>query len=122
MELIFNEDVIKLWLAFLRFSSMLRLRSAMTKAVHDYFHEQDFVQVHTPVFTSNDCEGAGETFTVVPGSDALLKQMRKEKAKDTAVLVAEEGNKVGMRDEEVFFDKKVHLTVSSQLHLESAVR
>uniref|UniRef100_A0AAQ4QHZ5 asparagine--tRNA ligase n=1 Tax=Gasterosteus aculeatus aculeatus TaxID=481459 RepID=A0AAQ4QHZ5_GASAC len=46
------------------FSSLLRIRSEATTAVHSYFKENGFVQIHTPVITSNDCEGAGELFQV----------------------------------------------------------
>lgn len=67
------------------------------RALHEFFHENDFVYVHTPIITSNDAEGAGESFRlapVPPHSD------------DRGALASE------------FFNKPSHLTVSSQLHLE----
>uniref|UniRef100_A0A8C3ABS9 asparagine--tRNA ligase n=1 Tax=Cyclopterus lumpus TaxID=8103 RepID=A0A8C3ABS9_CYCLU len=73
------------------FSSLLRIRSEATTAVHSYFKENGFVQIHTPVITSNDCEGAGELFRV-------------------EVSVSSKGEK--------FFSVPAFLTVSGQLHLE----
>ncbi|KAE8153935.1 hypothetical protein BDV25DRAFT_167968 [Aspergillus avenaceus] len=55
-----------------------------------------FVQVHPPLITSSDCEGAGETFTVVP-REAMGQQS----------------------EDEHFFRAPKYLTVSSQLHLEA---
>lgn len=75
------------------FSSLLRVRSEATTAIHSYFKENGFVQIHTPVITSNDCEGAGELFQVEPSSAEV-----------------EEG--------ENFFSVPAFLTVSGQLHLE----
>ncbi|XP_031719353.1 asparaginyl-tRNA synthetase isoform X1 [Anarrhichthys ocellatus] len=75
------------------FSSLLRIRSEATTAVHSYFKENGFVQIHTPVITSNDCEGAGELFQV-----------------ETSGPDNEEGEK--------FFSVPAFLTVSGQLHLE----
>lgn len=42
------------------FSSMLRVRHHAAAAFHDYFHRTGCIQIHTPILTSNDCEGAGE--------------------------------------------------------------
>ncbi|XP_041796831.1 probable asparagine--tRNA ligase, mitochondrial [Chelmon rostratus] len=75
------------------FSSLLRIRSEATTAIHSYFKENDFVQIHTPVITSNDCEGAGELFQIEPSSP------EKE-------------------ENENFFSVPAFLTVSGQLHLE----
>nr|XP_046245677.1 probable asparagine--tRNA ligase, mitochondrial [Scatophagus argus] len=75
------------------FSSLLRIRSEATTAIHSYFKENGFVQIHTPVITSNDCEGAGELFQVEPSGPEN-----------------EEG--------ENFFSVPAFLTVSGQLHLE----
>ncbi|KAM7412731.1 hypothetical protein PAMA_020213 [Pampus argenteus] len=75
------------------FSSLLRVRSEATSGIHSYFKQNGFVQIHTPVITSNDCEGAGELFQVEPSS-----------------ADNEEGQN--------FFSVPAFLTVSGQLHLE----
>lgn len=60
---------------------------------------------HTPIITSNDCEGAGETFTVsVEGEDMPANQKHDMESSTEPNL---------------FFRKKAFLTVSSQLHLEA---
>lgn len=46
------------------FSSLLRIRDTATKAIHDFFRKENFIQVHTPILTSSDCEGAGDLFEV----------------------------------------------------------
>ncbi|KAM4567035.1 asparaginyl-tRNA synthetase [Odontesthes bonariensis] len=75
------------------FSSLLRIRSEATAAIHSYFKENGFTQIHTPIITSNDCEGAGELFQVEPSGPEF----------------EEDGN---------FFSVPAFLTVSGQLHLE----
>ena len=46
------------------FGAVSRVRNAATMGIHDFFQKEGFIQVHTPVITSNDCEGAGELFAV----------------------------------------------------------
>ncbi|KAM9318925.1 asparaginyl-tRNA synthetase [Pholidichthys leucotaenia] len=75
------------------FSSLLRIRSEATAAIHSYFKNNGYTQIHTPIITSNDCEGAGELFQVEPSSPDC-----------------EEGKH--------FFSVPAFLTVSGQLHLE----
>ena len=53
--------------------AVARVRSALSFAVHRFFHEQGFLQVHTPVITTSDCEGAGEMFTVTALEPAALQ-------------------------------------------------
>ena len=86
------------------FASLLRIRSRLSKSIHDYFHEQNFIQIHTPILTANDCEGAGELFQVTPANDTVSQRMQKT---DVDSL------------DQAYFDKKVFLTVSGQLHLEA---
>ncbi|TSK03894.1 MAG: asparagine--tRNA ligase [Geobacter sp.] len=46
------------------FGAVFRVRSALAQEVHRFFAEHGFLYVHTPIITSNDCEGAGELFRV----------------------------------------------------------
>jgi asparaginyl-tRNA synthetase len=46
------------------FGAVARIRSELNFAIHRFFREQGFIQVHTPIITTSDCEGAGEMFTV----------------------------------------------------------
>ncbi|KAK4887586.1 hypothetical protein RN001_003857 [Aquatica leii] len=87
-----------------KFASFLRVRDAAFLAVHNYFCKNGYINVHTPILTSNDCEGAGEIFSVVPDNKNMLKRMNTDH----------------IADDETYFDSKVFLTVSGQLHLEAA--
>ena len=78
--------------------AVARVRSALSFAVHRFFHEQGFVQVHTPVITTSDCEGAGEMFTVTALEPAALQ--------GTDPFGAD------------FFGRRAGLTVSGQLQAE----
>ncbi|XP_063807381.1 asparaginyl-tRNA synthetase [Pseudophryne corroboree] len=77
------------------FGSLLRIRSEATAAIQDYFRSNGYVHIHTPVITSNDCEGAGELFQV-----------------EATNRVPAPGDDAG------FFGVPAFLTVSGQLHLE----
>ncbi len=79
------------------FQAVFRVRSLIAYAIHKFFMERDFVYVHTPIITGQDCEGAGEMFQVT-------------------TLNLEEAGKQGEVDyKEDFFEKPVSLTVSGQL-------
>ncbi|KAK2584745.1 hypothetical protein KPH14_007076 [Odynerus spinipes] len=88
------------------FSSLLRLRDLATTAINNHFRNRNFINIHTPVITSNDCEGAGEVFTIKPDSKEVLETMKRD----------------GMSLDEVYFNSKAFLTVSGQLHLEVVAR
>ncbi|KAM0725319.1 Asparaginyl-tRNA synthetase [Formica fusca] len=88
------------------FSSLLRLRDLATIVINDHLRDRGFISVHTPILTSNDCEGAGEVFTVKPHSKEILKNMRKE----------------DQSEDEIYFNTTAFLTVSGQLHLEAVAR
>lgn len=85
------------------FQAVFRIRSLAAYAIHRFFQEHDFVYVHTPLITANDCEGAGEMFHVttldmkdVPLTDDGLPDYSKD-----------------------FFGKETNLTVSGQLNGET---
>ncbi|XP_074788843.1 asparaginyl-tRNA synthetase isoform X10 [Athene noctua] len=44
--------------------SLLRIRSEATAAIHSFFQDNGYVHIHTPIITSNDCEGAGDLFQI----------------------------------------------------------
>lgn len=46
-------------------AAIMRLRHRAQKALHDFMDNQDFIQINTPIMTTNDCEGAGEVGTLV---------------------------------------------------------
>ncbi|KAI8609194.1 asparaginyl-tRNA synthetase [Chytriomyces sp. MP71] len=48
------------------FTAMWRMRSTALRGFHSFFEKNDFVHVNTPIITSNDCEGAGESFRPAP--------------------------------------------------------
>ncbi|MBR2668334.1 MAG: asparagine--tRNA ligase [Solobacterium sp.] len=75
------------------FSAVFRVRSVLAMAIHEFYQNQGFVYVHTPIITGADAEGAGETFTVTTRSDAKY--------------------------EDDFFGKHASLTVSGQLQGEA---
>ncbi|KAK0940697.1 asparaginyl-tRNA synthetase [Friedmanniomyces endolithicus] len=83
---------------------LLRLRSQVIASLTHFFNQQGFVQTHTPIITSSDCEGAGEVFTV--SSNTAKEPEQRPKPKHEAQV-------------EHFFRTPKYLTVSAQLHLEA---
>lgn len=84
------------------FSAIYRMRHAMIYAVHSFFNSKGFINVHTPVITCSDAEGAGEMFRV---STLDVENPPKN----------EEGKVDFTQD---FFDREASLTVSGQLEAE----
>ncbi len=84
------------------FGAVFRVRHALNYAVHKFFTEQGFFQMHTPIITGSDAEGAGEMFQVT-----TLDLDNVPKTEDGTVDFAED-----------FFGKTANLTVSGQLEAE----
>jgi asparaginyl-tRNA synthetase len=85
------------------FSAVMRLRSKLSFAVHQYFQENGFNYVNTPIITGSDAEGAGEMFQV--------STLGLNNAPTT-----EDGSIDYQKD---FFGKETNLTVSGQLEAET---
>ncbi|MDA7693704.1 asparagine--tRNA ligase [Flavobacteriaceae bacterium] len=85
------------------FAAVMRVRSALSFAVHKFFQQEGFYYVNTPIITGSDAEGAGEMFRV---STLDIKNPP----------LNEEGNPDYKKD---FFGKETNLTVSGQLEAES---
>ena len=85
------------------FSAVMRIRSNLSFAIHDYFKKNGFYYVHTPIITASDAEGAGEQFRVTTldiKNPPLDKNDQVDFTKD-------------------FFGKETNLTVSGQLEAEA---
>jgi asparaginyl-tRNA synthetase len=85
------------------FGAVMRTRSKLAFAIHDYFQKNGFYYMHAPIITGSDAEGAGEMFRVSsldPKNPPLL----------------EDG---GVDYREDFFGKETNLTVSGQLEAET---
>jgi len=98
-------------------AALLQLRSWTTARITNFFLEREFVQVHPPIITSSDCEGAGEVFTVFtsgppegPEESAVTGTSR--------VSLPSSALSPTQKEQDHFFRSPKYLTVSSQLHLE----
>ena len=78
-------------------SSVFRIRSEVSYAIHNFFNKNNFYYIHTPIITGSDAEGAGEMFRVT----------------------TLDSNKKNLDFSEDFFGKETNLTVSGQLEAES---
>jgi asparaginyl-tRNA synthetase len=83
------------------FGAIARLRNQVCKSIHDFFQEQGFLYIHTPIITASDCEGAGAMFRAT--------------TLDPDHLPLAEGHVDYHND---FFGKPAYLTVSGQLQVE----
>jgi len=84
------------------FSAVFRIRHALTFAIHNYFNSKGYLNIHTPIITGADAEGAGEMFQV---TNLDLNKIPKN-----------EMNKIDFSKD--FFGKQTNLTVSGQLEAE----
>jgi asparaginyl-tRNA synthetase len=81
------------------FGAIARVRNRVTRSIHDFFQEEGFLFLNTPIITASDCEGAGAMFRVSTLDPA--KAPRNDK-----------GDVDYAQD---FFHRPAYLTVSGQL-------
>lgn len=83
------------------FGALTRVRNQLAYSVHQFFQEDGFFYVNTPIITASDCEGAGQMFRVtsLPMENVPQKDGKVDYSKD-------------------FFGKASYLTVSGQLEAE----
>ena len=53
-----------LWLRSKRTWAILKIRQEVTKSIHSFFSEQDFIQIESPILTPTPCEGSSSLFSV----------------------------------------------------------
>ena len=85
------------------FGAVARVRNCVCNSIHQFYQEQGFLYVHTPVITASDCEGAGEMFQVT--------------TMDMKAIAKQEIENLNYKFD--FFDRPSYLTVSGQLAAET---
>lgn len=85
------------------FGAVMRVRSKLAFAIHEYFQKNGFYYMHTPIITGSDAEGAGEMFRV--------------SSLDPKKLPIDENGNINFSKD--FFEKETNLTVSGQLEAET---
>ncbi|MCR4411508.1 MAG: asparagine--tRNA ligase [Thermoguttaceae bacterium] len=84
------------------FGAVARVRNCVSRSIHEFFQEEGFLYIHTPIITASDCEGAGQMFRV------------------TTLDLADPPKTAGRVDfRQDFFGKPAFLTVSGQLEGET---
>jgi len=84
------------------FGAITRVRNAVSHSIHQFFQEEGFYYIHTPIITASDCEGAGAMF-----------QVTTLKLANPPVVESE------VDYTQDFFDRPTYLTVSGQLEGEA---
>ena len=85
------------------FGAVTRVRHAAARAVHEFFDQNGYYWVNTPIITASDAEGAGQMFRV-----STLNMMNLPRTDTGAVDFGQD-----------FFGRETFLTVSGQLNVEA---
>ena len=85
------------------FGAVARVRNQVCASIHNFFQEEGFLYVNTPIITASDCEGAGEMFRV-----STLDMNNPPRTQDGKIDDAKD-----------FFERRAYLTVSGQLEGET---
>ncbi len=83
------------------FGAIARVRNQVSRSIHNFFQEQGFLYIHSPIITASDCEGAGEMFKVTTLDLGNLPRAAQNVDFSTD-----------------FFHRPAYLTVSGQLNAE----
>ena len=81
------------------FGAVTRVRNHICRSIHNFFPEEGFLYIQTPIITASDCEGAGELFRVTTLDPSNVPRMA-----DGQVDYSQD-----------FFDRPSYLTVSGQM-------
>ena len=84
------------------FQAVFRIRSVAAQAIHNYFQDNNYVYVHTPLITTTDCEGSDQMFkiTTLDLNNVPMKDKKVDWSKD-------------------LFNKQAFVTGTGQLHGEA---
>lgn len=102
------------------YGAVFRIRHRLQFALHKFFNDRGFFHMASPILTSNDCEGAGETFIVTTSKE--LRQLAKKPINDKQNDKQNDKSDVEVESVESksgFFGSRTYLTVSGQLQGEA---
>ncbi len=91
------------------FGAIARVRNCVCRSIHNFFQEEGFLYVHTPIITASDCEGAGAMFQVTTLDLGNIPA--------PVAAAANPGWKADFSRD--FFQRPAYLTVSGQLEAET---
>lgn len=89
------------------FGSVFRIRSVVTKIIHDFYHGEGFLHLDPNIITVSECEGGAGVFQVTEKDITYPQKLQMTK----------DGTKYDWSTDH--FCNPVYLTVSSQLQLEA---
>jgi asparaginyl-tRNA synthetase len=89
------------------FGSVFRIRSSLSKILHDFYHEKNYLHLDPNVITINECEGGAGVFQLTEHDITDVNKLK---------IVKENGKYDWSSDH---FNRPAYLTVSSQLQLEA---
>ena len=102
------------------FGAVARVRNCVCNSIHQFFQEQGFLYVHTPIITASDCEGAGAMFQV---TTLLEKRFAADEhvghEQRTGPTCRRPLNQAAVDFALDFFNRPAYLTVSGQLEAET---
>lgn len=89
-------------------AAISRVRSTLAQRIHEFFSNEGFTFVQTPIITASDCEGAGEMFQVTTLDISNPPKIKEEDTSEETIDYTKD-----------FFTKPAYLTVSGQLNAET---
>jgi asparaginyl-tRNA synthetase len=109
------------------FGAISRIRNCVCRSIHNFFQEQGFLYIHTPIITGSDCEGAGALFRVTtlnPPSGTPPSGGRQTPEQETIQAAHAPRSDAPRSGGEIdfskdFFHRPTYLTVSGQLQVEA---
>ena len=106
------------------FGAIARVRNCVCRSIHNFFQEQGFLYIHTPIITGSDCEGAGALFRVTTLDPAKVPILSPSGGHQAPELDTPQGahaprSESGVDFSKDFFHRPTYLTVSGQLQVEA---
>ena len=94
------------------YGAIARIRSALSYAIHHFFHGERFCHLHSPIISTHDAEGAGALFRVQPQATSYISTIPPSATRPAH-------HPPSSTPSTEFFSAPAYLSVSGQLNAES---